>query len=70
LIIIFLLISPQNHHSTKALALSPAGGNQALTGGKLSHRQSMDTATRVHNLTAEGMEFTITKTVRASTVEK
>jgi ribonuclease D len=27
-------------------------------------------ATRVHNLTAEGMEFTITETVRASTVEK
>jgi hypothetical protein len=27
-------------------------------------------AMRVHNLTAEGMEFTITETVRASTVEK
>jgi hypothetical protein len=69
LIIIFL---PQNHHSTKALALSPAGGNQALTGGKLSlHLISMEPATtRVHNLTAEGMEFTITETVRASTVEK
>jgi hypothetical protein len=30
----------------------------------------MEPATRVHNLTAEGMEFTITETVRASTVEK
>jgi hypothetical protein len=27
-------------------------------------------ATRVHNLTAEGMKFTITETGRASTVEK
>jgi hypothetical protein len=30
----------------------------------------MEPATRVHNLTAEGMEFTITETLRASTVEK
>jgi hypothetical protein len=30
----------------------------------------MEPATRVHNLTAEGMEFTITETVRASMVEK
>jgi ribonuclease D len=29
----------------------------------------MEPATRVHNLTAEGMEFTITETLRASTVE-
>jgi ribonuclease D len=29
----------------------------------------MDPATRVRNLTAEGMEFTITETLRASTVE-
>jgi ribonuclease D len=30
----------------------------------------MEPTTRVHNLTAEGMEFTITETLRASTVEK
>jgi hypothetical protein len=30
----------------------------------------MELATRVHNLTAEGTEFTITKTLHASTVEK
>jgi hypothetical protein len=30
----------------------------------------MEPATRVHNLTSEGMEFTIMKTVCASTVEK
>jgi ribonuclease D len=30
----------------------------------------MEPAMRVHNLNAEGMEFTITETVRASTVEK
>jgi hypothetical protein len=29
----------------------------------------MEPATRVHNITAEGMEFTITETLRASTVE-
>jgi hypothetical protein len=29
----------------------------------------MEPATRVHNLTAEGMEFTITETLCASTVE-
>jgi hypothetical protein len=29
----------------------------------------MEPATRVHNLTAKGMEFTITETLRASTVE-
>jgi hypothetical protein len=29
----------------------------------------MEPATRVHNLTAEGIEFTITETLRASTVE-
>jgi hypothetical protein len=29
----------------------------------------MEPATRVRNLTAEGMEFTITETLRASTVE-
>jgi hypothetical protein len=30
----------------------------------------MEPATRVYNLTAKGMEFTITETIRASTVEK
>jgi hypothetical protein len=29
----------------------------------------MEPATRVHNITAEGMEFTITETLRASMVE-
>jgi hypothetical protein len=30
----------------------------------------MEPAMRVHNLTAEGMEFTITETLRASTMKK
>jgi hypothetical protein len=40
-------------------------GNQALSLPLIS----MEPATRVHNITAEGMEFTIMKTLRASMVE-